>query len=151
MSDEKKGKSVPKGAKALRNQQILAKAVEGSTNNEIAAELDLHRNTVSKVLNTENAKDAAKYAQEKLREMVGLALETVADTMKQKEGLEPAWPSALSAATLVLKNVGAIQDKLDLTHRFPKPTRIIRASGEEVILGSNAEKQQEEEEDQDEI
>jgi hypothetical protein len=53
--------------------------------------------------------------------------------------IAPGEPNRLKAALSVLKSVGVIKEKIDMTHSFPKPTVILRSDGTQVILGVSEE------------
>lgn len=137
----KKGTKGPLGrnsqAKALRNTRIQAMAMANVPISEIAAEMDINRSQVNKILNSAETKAIIDQSQSRVTESVTLALNAVIDCLN-----DPDPNVRLKAAIPLLKTAGIFKDKVDLTLQFPLPTIIRRMNGEEVILTTTAHAEQ---------
>lgn len=112
--------------KKLRDQTIIAKAMAGETTVQIAEEMGMHRQQVSKVLNSEEVKAKVKEIDAKLAQGIDDAIDTVLSAVKVD----------YVAARDLLKNYGSMKQAIDLNHTFPKPTVIVRSDGTQVVLGT---------------
>lgn len=130
-SGHKQSSSNP--AKALRDARIRELAAEGHTMVDIAKTLGLERKTIAAVLNNDDTKEIVRRAETRLSTLVDLALDAVQDALGDQD-----IHARLKSAFPVLKSVGVIKDRVDLSHSFPEPVVIRRASGERVILGTKA-------------
>jgi hypothetical protein len=131
--------------KMIRNNKIVDLALEGTrTQKEIAAEVKVDRTTVGRVLSSEEVKKILKAADSRVNEMIHTALDTVKTAMTTSHA---DMTNGLKASLAVLKSVGVLKDKVDLTHSFPKPTIIEKLNGDRVILGSRPVDQDESDED----
>jgi hypothetical protein len=131
--------------KMIRNKKIVDLALEGTrTQKEIAAEVKVDRTTVGRVLSSQEVKEILKKAQSRVNEMIDTALDTVNTAMTTSHA---DMTNGLKASLAVLKSVGVIKDKVDLTHSFPKPTIIEKLNGDRVILGSRPVDEDESDED----
>lgn len=121
-------------AKRLRDAKMVEMALTGAPIKEIAAELNVNRDTVGDVLkDATETKKILKQAEMRIHSLVGKAIDTVEAAL---DGRASDMTNGFKSALAVLKSVGVMKDKIDLTHSFPKPTIIRRRNGEEVILGS---------------
>lgn len=120
-------------AKRLRDANVLSMAADGKQIKEIAGEMNIDRGTVTKILNSTESKEIIRQAESRIKSLVGKALDTVEAAL---DGRANDMNNGFKSALAVLKSVGVMKDKIDLSHSFPKPTIIKRLNGEEVILGS---------------
>lgn len=140
MNDSKSFKKRNKGdnaTKALRNAAIEAKAIEGLNNQEIAQQTGLTPQHVSKILNSSEIKAKVKEAESRVAGMIDDALTTLHEAIKMG-AIDPT--NSLKAALAVLKNYGAIKDNVNVNLSLPKPLVIERRNGTQVILGTEADK-----------
>ena len=134
--DRKRNKG-DSAAKALRNAAIQAKSLEGQTGKEIAAEMNLSYQHVSKILNASEIKAKVKEAESRIAGMIDDALTTLHEAIKLGS-IDPT--NSLKAALAVLKNYGAIKDNVNVNLSLPKPLVIERRNGTQIILGTEADK-----------
>lgn len=90
-----------RGAKALRNEVIVSKAMAGQTTTQIAKELDISRATVSKVLNSVEISEKVKTIEGRLALGIDDAIATILDAVKR----DP------KVARLLLQNFGSFANK----------------------------------------
>lgn len=120
-------------AKALRDAQIVAKAMEGESASAIAAELGIHRTTVTKVLNSEEIKSIARSLESQVAELGQDALDTLMKAVRDYHS-EPK--NALTASLAVLKTLGAIKDKGEVEVKLPKPFVMELLDGSKLVMGA---------------
>lgn len=140
MSESKGFKKRKKGdsaAKALRNAVIQAKAIEGANNQEIARDVGLTTKQVSKILNSSEMKAKVKEAEGRIAGLISKSIDVIEYAIDNKE---IDLGSGLKAATAVLKNFGALKDNVNVSLNLPKPLVIERRNGTQVILGTEADK-----------
>lgn len=118
----------------LRDTKVRAMAIEGKTQREIADEVGLGPDQVSRILNDEESKQLLREAQNALKLMIPEALATISEAMKQRNEFQ-MMGHALKAATAVLKSGGALKDKIEIEHTTKPTTTIVRPDGTEVVLG----------------
>jgi len=118
-----------KNSAALRDSQIRAMSMAGKTNTEIGEHFGIGRKDVAKILTNEETKAIVKQAESRLIEMINEAIDTVAFAMKKRTE-ERSLGHALHAAISVLKNSGALKDKLEVNHTGIKPTVIYGFQGD---------------------
>lgn len=135
--DKKRRKSM---AKEIRASAIVAKSLAGDTATEIANDMGLARQTVSKILNSEEVKAKIKVLDAQLANLIDPSLETI------KMAVEARYTDlavAYKAARDVLKNFGSMKESVDVNHQFPKPLVIESHDGKQVILGTTADLKEE--------
>lgn len=131
--DKTRRKVKESGVKKLRDQAIIQKALEGKKTQEIAAEVGVTRQTVSEVLNSEDVKKKVKEIDARLAAGIDDAIQTVLYSVKDN----------YDAAYDLLKNFGSMKTSVDINHSFPKPLVIKRKDGTEVVLGTTADRKDE--------
>lgn len=120
--------------KLLRNRKVVAIALEGNkTQKEIAAAVDVDRRTIRRILTSPDIKKILKDAENEIHLLVDKAVKTVEQAM---DGAPLDMTNGLKASITLLKSVGVLKDKVDLSHSFPKPTIIEKRNGDQVILGA---------------
>ena len=127
-------------AKRLRDASIIEMATEGRPIKEIAGKVDLHRNTVRDILDSAESRKIIQGAEARIFSLVGKCIDTL------EKGLDESATDMNNAgkfALAILKSIGAIKDRVDLTHSFPKPTIITKRNGDQVILGSKIDSEEE--------
>jgi predicted transcriptional regulator len=129
----KKRQKGDSAVKKLTDAKILGEIAAGKTVGQIAKEMGLHRTTVSKVLNGEDAKAIIKDAQDALHTAVPKAVQVLINALDSPDEM-----TAVNVARDILKNIGALQTKVELDHKFPKPVVIERINGTTVVLGTMA-------------
>lgn len=132
----KRCKTVRSGAKRLRNARVVELATEGKHVGEIAHELKIGRNTVTRILSSDEVKKILKEADTRVHGLVTKALDTVEQAI---QGGEADMTNSLKAALALLKSAGVMKDNVNVAHTFPKPTIIKKRDGSEVILGTKLE------------
>jgi predicted transcriptional regulator len=135
MSDKVRKSGQRKASKRLKAANAAAMAASGMSTTEIAGALNMSRNGVSKLLNAEETKCIIQAAESEVVGLIKKAMRVVDEEMD----IAPGEPNRLKAALSVLKSVGVIKEKIDMTHSFPKPTVILRSDGTQVILGVSEE------------
>lgn len=110
---------------------------------EIADQMGLARQTVSKYLNSRTAKELVESAKNKLKtflepsvDLYGLTIRNALIPNAKTETIALGQKSARD----VMKNYGILVDQVDLNHNFPKPTIIKRLDGSTVVLGTEEDK-----------
>lgn len=93
-------------AKALRDSAIVSHALSGKSNVAIAREMGIDRETVAKVLNSDDMKELCAEIDGKLAAGVNEAIKVVLDSAKKD----------LSTAIDLLKNFGSMRSSLKLEH-----------------------------------
>ena len=121
-------------AKKIRDQKILAAALEGKQNSEIADELGVTVGTVSRALNSEEMKARIKNIDLELAQYIPIAIKTVGEKVATE----------YIAARDLLKNFGSMKQQLDVSHTYPQPTIIQRMDGSQTILGAKNEDEENE-------
>tara|TARA_R110000868_G_scaffold62962_2_gene189929 strand:- start:115 stop:543 length:429 start_codon:yes stop_codon:yes gene_type:complete len=126
--------------KKLRDARAIEMAINGITQQEIANELNVNRTTVNRILSSAEVKQILKDADSRIHSLVAKALDTVDDALN---GRATDMTNGLKASIALLKSTGALKDKIDIAHTFPKPTIITKRDGTEVVLGVKAEDENE--------
>ena len=117
----KRNRAQRSAAKRLRDSRVVEMASSGVPIKEIAGEMNIDRTTVTRILSS------------RVHSLVDKALKTVEDAM---DNSRLDMPSGTKVAIALLKSVGVLKDKVDLSHSFPKPTIIEKRNGDQVILGA---------------
>ena len=130
---EIKRKKQRSAAKQLRDNKIIEMTMEGKKGPEICEAMNINRSTVSKALNSEEAKEFIKENRNRLRGLVPASLVAFEDALGCRGDLIH---NAIKVAHGVLKSEGILREKIDLEHSFPKPTIIEKLNGDRVILGA---------------
>jgi hypothetical protein len=138
-SDKPRRKKPRAGSKKLRDQKIITKAINGESVTNIAKDMGMARQTVSGILNSEEVKAMIKAGENKMVEMVPLALKRVNDAMEDKYNA-----AGERCALAVLKSTGVLKDNTNVSHTFPEPVVIRRKDGSEIVLGSEIDRKEEE-------
>jgi predicted transcriptional regulator len=139
----KKRQKGDSAVKALTDSKVLADIAAGKTVGQVAKEMGMHRTTVSKILNSDETKAKVKEIQGRLAGLIDQSLETLVEALENR-ALD--MNLAVSVARDILKNFGAMQSKVEVDHKFPRPVVIQRLNGSTVILGTMADAKGEEEE-----
>lgn len=126
-------------AMKLRNAAIQAKAIQGQSGQEIAKEMGLSYQHVSKILNSAEMKAKVKEIDARLAALVDDAIETVRIAVTDRGDLGTAY----RAARDVLKNFGSMKDNVNVNLSLPKPLVIERRNGTQIVLGTEADKEDE--------
>lgn len=138
----KKRQKRDSAVKALTDSKVLADIAAGKTVGQVAKEMGMHRTTVSKILNSDETKSKVKEIQGRLAALIDDCLLTLEEAVQHRAvdmGL------AVKVAESVLKNFGALQSKVEVDHKFPRPVVIQRLNGSTVILGTVADAKGEDE------
>lgn len=112
--------------KKLRDQEVIRKRMEGKKTQAIADEMGMSRQKVSEILNSEQVKKLITQIDNQLASGIEDAVQTVLAHVKFD----------YDAAYDLLKNFGSMKTNMTLEHKFPKAVVIKRPSGEQVILGT---------------
>jgi DNA-binding CsgD family transcriptional regulator len=128
-------KKARKANKRIKAAHAAALVASGKSVTEIAGTLNMSRNGVSKLLNSDETKAIIQSAESRVTLLIDKAMRVVDEEMD----ISPGEPNRLRAALSVLKSVGVIKEKIDMTHSFPKPTVIVKSDGTQVILGVSEE------------
>jgi hypothetical protein len=131
--DDKKGKKVQGSKKRLRNQKIIADHIAGKSNKELQNQYGLSPVQISRILNSKEKAEIAMRLESEVYNLGADALEVVKYAIANRQA---DVSSALNAAIKVLKTLGAIREKTEVAHSFPKPTVIRRKDGTEIVLGT---------------
>jgi hypothetical protein len=121
----------PSPAKKLRNIQITAMALEGKPIQEIAKAVGLERHQITAILSSKEMAELVKQAESRVHGLIGKAIDTLDAAMDSRMDMASAVRSALA----ILKGTGALKDKLELKHTYPKPVIIEKLDGSTVVLG----------------
>lgn len=127
-------------AKALRDNAIFNAAASGFTQREIADDLEISPATVWRALNSEEAKRLVDQGRAGLMENIGLAVQTLVDAMQSRYDNMGV---AVKAATDLLKGVGALTEKTEVT--VMKPFIYEDLEGKRIVMGHKPAGQDEEE------
>lgn len=133
----KKGRGPGKANRKLKAVRAASLAMNGATNSEIAEELGMCRNAVSRLLNSKETEEIIKAAESRVTRMVDKACGVVDKAMDDVQSTLDM-TNGLKAALAVLTSLGVLKKKVDVSHSFPKPTVIKRMDGSEVVLGTTA-------------
>lgn len=90
--------------KAIRDRQIISKRLSGETTGEIAAEMGVCRATVSRALNSNEARALVSEAENGMRLLLSKAVATIEEALDGGD-----INSALKAALVVLKSAGVLE------------------------------------------
>lgn len=129
----KKKSNKPTSGQDLRNIGIFQAAASGKTQSEIADEFDLSRQRVNSILNSEEAKRLTDQARGTLQTHLGEAVQTLVDAMADRF---TDMRTAVQAATTVLKGLGVLTEKAEVT--LMKPF-IVEIDGKEIHMGHQPE------------
>ncbi len=129
----KRNRAQRSAAKRLRDSRVVEMASSGVPIKEIAGEMNIDRTTVTRILSSNEIKAIVNTANSRVHSLVDKALKTVEDAM---DNSRLDMPSGTKVAIALLKSVGVLKDKVDLSHSFPKPTIIEKRNGDQVILGA---------------
>ena len=111
----------------IKKRKIIEKSLSGMSGQEIAKEMGIHPNTVSRALNAEEMKEAIKGIDNRLAMGIDKAIETVLRAVDHD----------YKAAEALLRNFGSMKQRVDLNHAFPAPLVIERLDGKsQVVLGT---------------
>jgi predicted transcriptional regulator len=139
---DKTRRKKPDDSKALRNASMRAMAAEGMKTTEIADHFGVARQTVSKILNSEETKKVIKEAESRVTGMIGKSLDVVELALDDAiAGKLESMGNGLKASLSDLKSSGNIKEKIELTHAFPKPTIIEKRDGTQVVMGVEEEEE----------
>ena len=116
----------------IQNAKIIELSTRGLKADEICKELGVSPSTVTRALNSDQAKEVLAQAKLKLQDMITDALNVYRSSLGKSD---TDMTNSLKAAKDILKNFGILKDQVDLVHSFPKPTIIKRIDGVEVVLG----------------
>jgi hypothetical protein len=136
--DASKTKRKRANTKAARNQKILIDAANGATNADIVEKYGLSRQHVTRILNSDEMKAIVKRGESQIHAMVDKALKVIEralDSVDEKLAAE--------IAVRITKSVGALKDKVDVSHSYPKPTVIVKPDGTRVVMGVSDEEEEE--------
>lgn len=122
-------------SKKFKAAAAAAKALEGKTQLEIAKELGMSRQGVSKLFSSVETKEILAQAESQVVGMIGKAVGVVERAMDNADNPE-AMTHGLKAALEVLHSVGVFKKKVDLSHAFPRPVVIDYGNGEKSVMGS---------------
>lgn len=118
----------------LKRQKIVGEVMSGKTLTAIAEEMGVHRSSVSEILNSDETKKLIERLEGKLKSMGPKSLDALAKVLELQDDPEKCVES-LKAAIPILKSIGIIKDKVDISHTFPKAHIIERLDGSTVELG----------------
>lgn len=108
------------GVKAFRDHAVIAAAARGKKTTEIAAELQICRQTVSEILNSDDAVKYLKEIEDALAKGIDSAIATILVTVK----------TDYHAARDLLRSFGVLRAPINVNH-----TGVV--SLERIIAGSN--------------
>jgi predicted transcriptional regulator len=113
--------------KKLTDSKVISEIAAGKSVGQVAKEMGMHRTTVSKILNSDEVKAKVQEIQGRLATGIDQAVENMLDAVMNGD---------LDASRDLLKNFGALQSKVEVDHKFPRPVVIHRLNGETFILGT---------------
>lgn len=131
--------------KSIRNQQMIAENATGKSVTDLAEQYGMSRQNASKILNSTEAKELLKLYEYRLQQLGTKSIDTLEYTLDNVSEFGMAGAASQNARA-ILKSIGALKEKIDLSHTFPKPTVIRKRDGTELVLGTSQEKTDEEEE-----
>jgi hypothetical protein len=120
----------------LRNLGIMEAAASGKKQSDIAEDFGISRQSVNKILNSEDTRKLTEEATNRLKGLLGKAIDTVEyclDSREEAYGKQPALTAGLS----VLKGLGVLTDKVK--HEGLKPFVMKLIGGGEIVMGHKAE------------
>lgn len=121
------------GATDIIRERVLELRSKGMLTKEIAAQLGIHRSTVSRHLNSDDAKEMITQARNRFRSLIDWALDVYEVCL---HGDTADRSNARQAAKDILESHGIVKKDVNLNHNFPKPTVIKRFDGTEIVLGT---------------
>jgi DNA-binding MarR family transcriptional regulator len=138
--DKKRHKGGAK--KKIQDQLVVTHAMMGKKTVEIADELGIARQTVSKILNSEDTKRMLEVNRSRITQLTDKAV-NVMEAALDNQYLDGN--NALKAALPILKTAGLIKESVDLNHQFPKPLVIQKRDGSQTVVGSEHDKEEDNE------
>lgn len=113
-----------------RLAQAVKGVIEGKTQSEIAEEMGLCRQTVNRLLSTDEVETILRKAESKAVSLIEKSL------AKVEEVIEAGDPTnALKASLAVLRSKGILKEQVDLNHNLPTPF-VIQYEGTKVVMGA---------------
>lgn len=120
-----------RNSRRVRNQKIMADAAKGKHVAEIAKEHDLSTRQVIRVLSSDEQKLIIKRNESRLIAAADKAADKYINLLDS-----PDEKIVKGVSEKILISAGALKEKAEIAHTFPKPTVIKRRDGSEVVLGS---------------
>lgn len=120
----------------------MAKYAEGKNTQTIADEMGVTRQTVSKLLNSEESKAILDKADDDIMRMMAKIVKRAERIVDQGQDSD-----AIKLMLAFMKTKGLVKDAVEHHHKFPKPT-VVKYKDEKVVLGV-VEKTEEDSEDDD--
>lgn len=123
-------------AKALRDQKVRELAVTGHSINEIAEEVGLERQQVSRILSDEETAQLVKELENSIKLLGTEAVRTLMDAMLLRKDEMGMMGHAVKAAEKVLKSIGALKERVDVNHTGEGPWVVQYSDGTKIIMGT---------------
>lgn len=125
MTDDKPRQKPTK--RKFRAMKILEGTAEGKTQEVIAEELGICRQTVSEILNSEQAQKIIERVEDRYTRM----LEKIADRFENiiDKGSDE---NVIKVGLAIGRTKGVVNEKQEITHKFPPPT-VIRYDGKDMM------------------
>jgi len=125
--------------KKIKAAKVFAKMSEGLTNQEIADELGIGRNTVSRILNGDETKKILDQADSDMTAMVQKIMHRAQDIIDRGQDAD-----AIKLMLPFLKTKGIVKDAVEHHHKFPAPMKVTYPGEPTVVLGTERDFEDEE-------
>ncbi len=116
---------------------MMAAKMSGKTQDEIADDFNVSRSTVARVLNSDESKRLTDQARGNLISMATEACDTLLHAMQERD---KNMGVAVNAATTILKGIGALSEKVQVTVLKPFIMKLI--DGGEIHMGHKPEEEE---------
>lgn len=112
-----------RSSKKLRDSKIVAGAISGKSNSAIARELKIDRETVARVLNSDDIRKLTEEIDGALAGSIGQAVKNIAKAVKA---------GSVDVSIKLLKNFGSMRETMKLEHTGKDGEPLGRMSDEEL-------------------
>lgn len=136
----KKRQKGDSNSRKLKAQGIVQQSMTGRKTSEIAESYGMSRQAVSKILNSDEVKALVKLGEMRLQGLMTKAIDVLEWTMDHKDDFGVTGAASQNAKS-ILKSLGVLKEKVDVSHTFPKPTVVEYSDGTTLVLGTDAEEQ----------
>lgn len=118
-----------KTRKKLQVREAMAKYAEGKTTSEIGDEMGVTRQTVSKLLNSEESKAILDKADDSITRMITKIIKKSERIIDRGQDSD-----AIKLMLAFMKTKGLVKDAVEHHHKFPKPT-VVKYKDEKMVIG----------------